>query len=171
MVKTLSDVPMDNKQATAIVAGLFMGEAHFSLRRDSTKPGKPQISTEIGFTNQDPSLIDYVCAWLDTHGIAHFIHMVTGNCYAIRVGRHGGIKKCIDLLEPFLMGKKLAEARILRRFVMRRLERGILNRPTDERRYDDADYAMVGEKLAMRESSETTRFPRCWDEHRHYAKI
>lgn len=154
---------MDNQQVTAMIAGLYMGEGHFTLRRQKHKSSGMTFHMDVGFSNQDPALIDFVCEYLSDHQIAHFIAMNNGTCYQVRVGRHSHIKALLDLIQPFMVGTKLAESRLLYRFIERRMQRHGGN---EARKYDAQDHEIADEKDLLRESSETTRSPRCWDEHR-----
>jgi hypothetical protein len=164
--ETAPDVTMDNQQATLVIAGLYLGEGHFTLMRNKNGRGNMQYHTEVGFTNQDPAFIDYVCSWLETNEIPHFIHGCTGSCYQIKVQRFAPVVRLINLLEPYLIGRKLSEARILRRFVLRRMPKAYMGN-NESRKYDETDYADFAERQSLRESSETIRAPECWNKHQH----
>jgi hypothetical protein len=164
VAKMRSDETMDNQQATLVIAGLYLGEGHFTLMLNKNGRGKMQFHTEVGFTNQDPSMIDFVCGWLEENQIPHFIHGCTGSCYQLKVQRFEPIVRLINILEPYMLGKKLAEARILRRFVLRRMEKRGGNK---DRMYDETDHADFKERQSLRESPETTRAPECWIHHQH----
>jgi hypothetical protein len=172
---------MDNQQATSRIAGLYLGEGHFSLAKTPRSTGKWNIKTEIGFSNTDPALVDLVCEFLDVNDVKHHIGMNNSTCYQVRVTRHEEIKKLLDILLPYLYGRKSAEAKLLYRFTTRALAK--LSAPVEsgsgggqfagfERRrknmaFDAEDIAMADEKESLRESSETTRIPQCWEKHKY----
>ncbi len=163
-VKMLKDIDMSNQQTTAaIIAGLYMGEGHFILRRQRHGTSGDTMHVDVGFSNTDPALIDFVCEWLNENQIAHFIALNNSTCYQVRIGRHTHVLCLLDLIQPFMIGTKLAEIKLLRSFIQRRfLRRG----GNEARKYDEGDYAIGEEKDRLRELSETKRSPHCWDVHR-----
>jgi len=163
-VKTSPDGTMDNQQTTAaIIAGLYMGEGHFTLRRQRHAGSGETMHIDVGFSNTDPALVDFVCKWLDENQISHFIAMNNSTCYQVKVGRHTHVLCLLDLIQPFMIGTKLAEIHLLRTFIQRRLLRRGGN---EARRYDEIDRQIAEEKDQLRELSETKRSPHCWDVHR-----
>lgn len=172
---------LDNQQATSRIAGLYLGEGHFSLAKSSRANGKWNIKTEIGFSNQDPALVDLVCEFLDKCDVKHHIGMNNSTCYQVRVVRHEEIKKLLDILLPYLCGRKLAEAKLLYRFTVKaimKLTTPIESIPGngkfsgfDRRRiimaFDEEDVAIADEKESLREPPETIRIPQCWEKHRY----
>lgn len=170
---------MDNQQATSRITGLYLGEGHFSLAKNLRNSGKWNIRTEVGFTNQDPALVDLVCEFLEENHIGHHIRMSSADCYQVVVVRHEEIKKFIDILHPYLHGRKLAEANLLYRFVSKAIAKAArpvpsipgsgklagLQRWRNQLVYDDLDLKIVSEKEKLRESSETIRIPQCWVNH------
>jgi len=176
---TEKSVELDNQQATSRVAGLYLGEGHFILTKRPRSNGKWDIETQVGFTNTDPSLVDLVCSFLEKYGIGHHIGTTNPTCYQIRVNRHEEIKKVLDVLLPYLYGRKLAEARILYRYVVKSIDKR--NKPIErikgsgklsglkkwreQRSFDEEDLAMCDAKSSLKESSETIRVPRCYEKH------
>jgi hypothetical protein len=145
---------MDNQQVTLIIAGLYLGEGHFTLSRYERAKGKWQYNCEVGFTNQDPTFIEFVAKWFDEQKIAHFISMSTNDAYQIKVTRYEEINRLINILTPYLIGLKLANAQLLQRFVKRRMSNGKAQVP-----YDSTDSQIFEEKAKLKGSSETTRVP------------
>lgn len=176
---------LDNQQATSRIAGLYLGEGHFILSKNPRANGKWNIDTEIGFSNQDPALVDLVCSFLIEREIPHHIGMNNSTCYQVKVDKQEHIKNLLDILLPYLYGRKLAEARLLYRYVVRAIEKR--NRPVEsipgsgkyagfERRrknlaFDETDLALVSEKESLKESSETIRIPQCWEKHKHASRV
>ncbi len=116
---------MDNPQATGentmiptieIIAGLYMGEGHFSVSKYQTKNKKWPFKAEVGFSNSDPALIDAVCSWLVSVGVHHWIRQNSQGCYQLVVQHHDAINTVIEHLEPHLFGNKKAEAALVKRF-------------------------------------------------------
>ncbi len=169
VAKTPFDGTMVNQQATGIVAGLYMGEGHFILYRQDRNNGKFEIHAEAGFSNTDPALIDMVCGWLEAHDIAHAIIQVS-NSHTLRVSRHSQMIKLIDILEPYMFGQKLHEARLVRRYAAKRILLGSgkgSHSGNNARKYDDGDLMLCAEKLRLKESSEATRSSHCWSTHQY----
>lgn len=176
---------LDNQQATSRIAGLYLGEGHFSLAKRLRNNGKWDISTEVGFSNQDPALVDLVCEFLEKHNIGHHIGMNNSTCYQVRVDKHENIKNLIDVLLPYLYGRKLAEAKLVYRFVTKAIaKRSIpvesipgsgklagLERWRKNLSFDETDLAIVSEKQSLKESSETIRIPQCYEKHKHIPRI
>lgn len=172
---------LDNQQATSRIAGLYLGEGHFILAKNPRANGKWNIDTEVGFSNKDAALVDLVCSFLIEKEIPHHIGTNSEGCYQVKVDKQEHIKKLLDILLPYLYGRKLAEARLLYRYVIRAIEKR--NRPVGsipgsgkfvgfERRrknlqFDETDFALVSEKESLKESSETKRIPQCYEKHRH----
>ena len=170
---------LDNQQATSRVAGLYLGEGHFVLSKKPRQNGRWNIDAEIGFSNTDPDLVDLVCAFLDDRGVAHHVSMNNADCYQIRVMRHPEVKKLLEMLMPYLYGRKLAEARIVYRFVIKavaKMQKPVPSIPGSgkyagfQRRnanlqFDEQDVALADEKQALKESSETIRVPQCVEKH------
>lgn len=163
-VKTCSDDPMDNEQAIVQVAMLYVGEGHFTLRAALDKrSNRRSFKTEVGFTNSEPILLDFVCTWLRKNDIRHSMRQCTGckrPCFQIHVQKFGEIVRLINLIEPWMLGEKKAQARILRAFCLKRLEKK--NKGANcQRHYDASDEHFLTEKQSIRESSEATRAPSC----------
>jgi hypothetical protein len=162
-VKMSSDVTTDNEQAIAMVACLYVGEGHFTMGRAKNGRNGSSIKIEVGFTNSEATLIDFICSWLTNYGIAHFIRECTGTkrpCYQVVIQRLGPIIRLVNLIEPFMLGEKKAQARILRRFCMRRLEKKNVG-ANSVRKYDEIDESMLQTRNSLRESSEAIRIPNC----------
>lgn len=151
------------------ISGLYMGEGHFSITRLKNKNDKFQFKAEVGFSNSDPALIDYVCSWLDSHGAHHYIRQSSNNCYQLVVQHYADILKVVVLLEPHIFGNKKAEMSLLKRFVLHRLrpkELPIIKLGNNQHNpYTDEDHHIVDEKRILRESSETKSIPVCCSKH------
>jgi hypothetical protein len=173
---------MDNQQETALVAGLYLGEGHFSLCLTKNSSGNRYARREIGVANSDPSIIDFICTFLERHGVLHHIARTSKTnyqVYQIRVTRDTEILKLLEILLPYLVGRKLAEANLLKRFCqINRAKRGGKIGPqegTSKVRgfkaqhvrcmLTTAEVELCDEKLRMRGSSETTREPACLRKH------
>jgi hypothetical protein len=154
---------MDNQQAIGKIAGLYLGEGHFSVAKWQRGSGKWQFQSEIGFSNNDPVLINFICDWLDNLEIRFHMSQNANGCWQVKVQRYDHLLKMLDILEPHLMGRKKAEAALVRRFATRRIE---LCGPRDQRKggktvpYDQEDHRIVDERLVLRESPETLSIPR-----------
>jgi hypothetical protein len=152
---------MDNQQAIEIVAGLFLGEGHFTLGK--TVNGKNIILTpDVGFTNSDPALIHYICDWLDSLELHFHMHMNhpksyrAGNCWTIQIRRLECAKKILNVLLPHLFGQKLHQAALVLRFVNSRLS----YKKRNHEPYSDEERSLYEQRVALRESSETMSIPR-----------
>lgn len=154
---------MDNQQAIGTIVGLYLGEGHFSVGRWKRANGQWQFSSEIGFSNSDPALLNYVCDFLDTIPAGFHISQNANGCYQVKVQNHEPIIRLLDILQPHLFGRKKEEAALLRRFVLGRLKApgGRKSKVSNSARaYTAEDHAIYDEKQLLRESSETTRFTR-----------
>jgi hypothetical protein len=149
---------MDNQQAIGTVVGLYLGEGHFSVSKWQRANGKWQFNAEIGFSNSDPALLDYICDFLDSFPVGYHISQNANGCYQVKVQNQGHLVQLLDVLEPHLFGKKKAEAALLRRYIKSRDPRrgGRGSRlPNADRTYTEEDHAIADERRLLRESSET----------------
>jgi hypothetical protein len=136
-----------------MLGGLYSGEGHFSLWRNPRKNGKFELRSEIGFSNSDPALIWYVVNIQDENGIRNHIRENSNGCFQVVVHHHEDMLKLLDLVEKNLIGRKIAEAAILRRFIVNRMK--YTKGGNEARRYTEEDLAIVAEKERFGESSET----------------
>lgn len=144
------------------VVGLYLGEGHFSISKHQRKNGKWQFGVEVGFSNSDPALIDYVCKWQDSIEVHHYIRQNAQGCYQIVVQHHEDVVRIIDILEPLLFGNKKAEAALVKRFVLGRIARS--KGSNEERGYTQEDHDLVDE-ARLRKSSTTKSIPVCTELH------
>lgn len=154
------DKTIDNQQAIGVIAGLYMGEGHFTITKTH---GEATLTPHVGFTNADPGLIHLVCDWLDSNGIAFFMHTNSTNrigkagiCWTIETKRIHMVKKILDLLYPYLCGNKKHQAAIVLRFVNSRLSHQHMNHTP----YTDEEKNLYNERVKLRQSSETMSIPR-----------
>jgi hypothetical protein len=140
------------------VVGLYLGEGHFSISKFQRKNSKWQFGVEVGFSNSDPSLIDYVCQWQESLGIHHYIRQNSQGCYQIVVQHHEDVLHIIDVLSPYMFGNKKAEAALVKRFVLGRIARSKGN--NKERGYTQEDHDLV-EEARLCKSSTTKSIPVC----------
>ena len=154
---------MDNQQAIGTVVGLYLGEGHFSVGKWQRANGNWQFTCEVGFSNSDPALLNYICDFLDAFPVGYHISQNANGCYQVKVQNYDGILRVLDAVEPHLFGRKQAEAALLRRFILGRNKarggRGSRLSNSD-RSYTVEDHAIADEKRLLRESSETIRFTR-----------
>lgn len=149
---------MDNQQGIGTIVGLYLGEGHFSVSKFQRANGKWQFGVEIGFSNSDPALLNYVCDFLDSFPVGYHISQNANGCYQVKVQRHMDIIAVLDKIESHLFGKKKAEAALVRRFINGRY--GKASGRNVNRVYTEADHEIVAERRLLRDSSETTRFTR-----------
>ena len=145
---------MDNQQAIGLLlGGLYSGEGHFSLWK-AQRSEKWELRSEIGFSNNDPAILAYMIGVLDSKNIRFHIRENNSGCFQIVVRHYSDMLALMDIVEPYLIGRKKAEASILRRFIVHRqkYQKG----GNKQRQYNDTDYEIVAEKEKLRESSETT---------------
>lgn len=152
-----------------IIAGLYMGEGHFSVSKWQRKNKAWQFTAEVGFSNSDPALIDAVCSWLESLDIHHYIRQNSQGCYQLIVQHHMDILKLIIILEPYIFGNKKPEAALVKRFVehrMRPKEVGVKKMGNNQHNpIDQIDHDIADEKRNLRESSETKSIPVCCNSH------
>lgn len=147
---------MDNQQAIEIMlGGLYSGEGHFSLWKEARANGRWELRSEIGFSNSDPILIWYVIRIMDERGIRNFIRENSNGCFQVIVRRLDDMLKLLDLVEMNLLGRKVAEAALLRRFIVNRLK--YQTGGNAARKCNESDFAIIAERELFRESSETKR--------------
>ena len=154
---------MDNQQAIGItqriegllLGGLYSGEGHFSLWKAKRANGKWEIRSEIGFSNSDPALIWYVVKFMDDNGIRNHIRENSNGCFQVVVRRLEDMLKLLDRVEAFLLGNKIWEAALLRRFILNRMK--YLKGGNEARSLKESDFNIVEEGERFRESSETKR--------------
>src|SRR6266849_5833734 len=101
---------MDNQQAIGTVVSLYLGEGHFSVGRWKRANGQWQFSAEVGFSNSDPALLNYICDFLDRLFVGFHISQNANGCYQVKVQQYDHIITVLDAIEPHLFGKKQAEA-------------------------------------------------------------
>lgn len=150
------------------IVGLYLGEGHFSVSKYQRKNKSWQFSAEIGFSNSDAALIDYVCTWLESVGVHHYIRQNAQGCYQVVVQHYTDVLVLVETLEPLLFGNKKAEAALLRRFVLHRLR----PKSTGETKlgnnqhnpYTEEDHRIVDE-ARLRKSSTTKSIPVCTERH------
>src|SRR5208337_4550806 len=110
---------MGNQQAIGelmnieTIAGLYMGEGHFSVAKYKTKTSW-SFKAEVGFSNSDAALVDFVCTWQDSIGVHHYIRQNAQGCYQVVVQHLDDILKVIECLEPYLFGSKKPEAALVK---------------------------------------------------------
>jgi hypothetical protein len=170
-------VSMDNPQAIGetmipnveIIAGLYLGEGHFSVWKEQKKNNKWQFSAEVGFSNTDPILVDAICEWQGSLGIHHHIRQNSQGCYQIIVHHYDEVLKMVEILEPYLFGKKKAEAALVKKFVLHRLRpkevRPVKLGNNGHNPYTQEDHDIADAKRNLRESSETKSIPVCVAQH------
>lgn len=119
---------MDNQQATlGWLAGIIDGEGSIGIYRKTR--GKSSIfSACVRISNTSPEMIQRIVEIFDdlsigTHVGEHRGVKSTKPYWQVSVWRMTEIKKLIELLLPYLVAK-LAHARLVLRFVNRRLELG-----------------------------------------------
>jgi hypothetical protein len=156
---------------TEIMAGLYMGEGHFSVSKSQRKNKAWQFTAEIGFSNSDPALIDAVCSWLEALDIHHYIRQNSQGCYQLAVQHYADILKLVKALEPHLFGSKKAEAALVKRFIEHRTRpKEVKEKKMGNNQFnpiDQTDHDIVAEKRNLRESSETKSIPVCCGKHGH----
>jgi hypothetical protein len=150
------------------ITGLYLGEGHFTITKN--QKGKMwQFRAEVGFSNTDPALIDAVCEWQESLGIHHHIRSNSQGCFQIIVHHYADILKAIEVLEPYLVGNKKAEASLVKRFVLHRLRpKEKLGTKLGNNQFNpitQEDHNIVEEKQKLRESSETKSIPSCVVQH------
>jgi len=152
------------------VAAFYMSEGHFTVSKFERANGKWQFAAEIGFSNSDPALVDYICSWLESIDAHHYINQNASGCYQLKVQRYGDIIKVLDVIESLLFGNKKAEAALVRRFATRRLK--MVEQNNAARTYTQEDHDIVEAKRQLKqESSETLRVPDCIAKHYTGSKL
>lgn len=145
----------DNQQATplelAYLAGVWDGEGSFGV---SFMSGA--IRRKMGFSdayhgaaavvNQNEAIIVRVVQIMDALGVKAHIHTSRGrgggrwrDTYRIKVARYSELKKLIEALLPYLVGKK-PHAELLLRFVNSRLSRMYLSK--GEKGYNEEELSL-----------------------------
>lgn len=152
-----------------IIAGLYLGEGHFSVSKRQRKNKSWEFTAEVGFSNTDPAFIDYVCSWQEFLGIHHHIRQNSQGCYQVVVHHLEDILKVILQLEPHLFGQKKSEAALVKRFVMHRLRpKELVRKKLGNNQFNpftQEDHDICDEKLKLRESSTTKSIPACAKKH------
>lgn len=158
---------------TEVIAGLYLGEGHFSVSKLQNKNNKWQFTAEVGFSNSDPALIDTVCKWQESLGIHHHIRQNSQGCYQVIVHHYQDVIKIIEALEPHLFGNKKPEAALVKRFCLHRLRpkevSPVKMGNNQHNPITQEDHDLVEEKRKLRESSETKSVPICVTQHRYAA--
>lgn len=174
---------MDNQQETYkafYVAGLFDGEGSLTISRyKRAATDKTMYQAQILFTNTDDRIIKEYVDFLKHHAIAHHIRADdrTGKgrkiCYNVQVAALDSQRRWLELMAPYLVGKK-AKAQLLLEFVNRRIGLNKASRQkASETRLPNGTFSVGGraphvpEDVANYEqmhvllwgSSETTRVP------------
>lgn len=169
---------LDNQQETrnAYIGGLFDGEGTITVGKCTHKPSRRMIlKVIIQLVNTNEALIAYYQRFLLDHKFASYIQKQNRNngrpCYSIQVAGVDSMIGWLELMIPFLIGKR-GQAELALQFLRRRQERNRDNASVRDRkgklikgfggaRYDGVDVEVAELIRSMnRGSSETTRGPR-----------
>ena len=146
--------------ALAWLAGIIEGEGTVSIYHQKRKGNAPdQLRATISITNTDPHLISRCNEIFNTLGCNVHINQYdnkkgsTRTVYDMQTAKQEYVKKICEAVIPYMVGEKLAKAKLVLSFVQRRLERLGSNRDTRKAQYDDTDW----ETFTNIRSSQTTR--------------
>lgn len=127
MVTIPEDITMDHQQAIdcAYIAGLMDGEGSFCYSRHVNKTGLIKLTPRMsmGITNQDVDLkLKYFCT---KYGIAHYCMKRLYPepylpVYVIEIKRILHLKRFLELILPYMVGKK-RQVELLLRFCLSRM--------------------------------------------------
>ena len=128
------DQAMGNQQEVGVVAeadaawlaGMLNGDGCFSLTFATRKSGNIKCDISLTLTQCDPSLIEKTTCILGTLGINPSISEYPPSGagirtkYNLRINRMSHIAVVIDAISAFMVGEKLAQAKLMRRYIARR---------------------------------------------------
>ena len=119
----------NNQQETlAYLGGLWDGEGHFGIGKNTGINGKFSYSTAVAISNTDPALINVFTDFCESEHIAYYIRLrakssVGKNQYEIQITSLKSQEAFISLILPYLRGWKKEEASIVLRFIRNRIKR------------------------------------------------
>lgn len=129
------DETMGNQQerndATALdlswLAGMMNGDGCFSLTFAIRKNENVKCDLSLTLTQCDPALIERATSIMNAIGVNPAIQEYGPQAdgrrvkYNLRVNKMAHIARVIDAIVPFMAGEKLAQARLMRRYIARRV--------------------------------------------------
>jgi hypothetical protein len=148
-----SEFRSNQQETLAYLGGLFDGEGHFGIGRIQ-KGSNYAYKAEIAFSNTDPLLVNFLTDFLIKQRIAYFIRLrakssVGKNQYEISINALSSQKKFLELIIPFLVGMKQAEAKLSLKYVENRIKRNKEPQPRN------SDGTFVGNNKAPFTTEET----------------
>jgi hypothetical protein len=149
-----------NNVELAWLAGIMEGEGTFSIYHQKRKGAdSDQLRATVSLTNTDPYLINKAFSIFQSIGVEMHIHEYdnkkgsTRTVYDMQTSKHTNVKVICEKLLPYLFGEKSAKAKMLLRFVTKRLEKLGPDNNTRGGKYDEEDW----EQFNSFRSSTTTR--------------
>lgn len=127
----MSDIAMGNQQEVSEnelvwLAGLLNGDGCFSLTFRS-RNDKLKCDMSLTLTQCDPAVIDRADATFTklgiVSGIAEYAASGAGirTKWNLRISKMAHIAKAIEHVQPYMVGEKAAQARLMKRYLDRRL--------------------------------------------------
>lgn len=146
-----------NTHDIAWLAGIMEGEGTFAIYHQKRK-GKDLdcLRGNISVTNTDPGLMNKCYDIFKSMGIEMHMHEYTNKkgstkpVYDMQTSRADYVKIACEILMPYLFGEKNAKAKMLLRFVTKRLEK---RQSAQKALYDKEDW----DQFHQFRSSETLR--------------
>lgn len=145
-----------NNTTLAWLAGIMEGEGTFSIYHQKRKGrDTDQLRATISLTNTDPILMNRCYEIFKSLGIEMHMHEYknkkgsTKPVYDLQTARAEYVKIACEALLPYLVGERNAKAKMLLRFVDKRLAK----RDVGKGLYDEEDW----DQFTSFRSSETTR--------------
>lgn len=163
---------MEKEIKLSWLAAIIEGEGCFSFHKAGGN--RKHFGFTINITNTDLIILDECAKILNSHDIhtkfymrkVYFAHRKQG--YNLIVNGLDGITKTIDLILPYMIGEKKAQAIIMREFLIRRKSLSVANVGHSARRiaYNEIDYSYFNAFNSLKNPKpvETERSPSHVDE-------